>query len=197
MYDKDLATRINQQLAGLFDIEETRMFGGIAYMLNGNMCLAIWESFLICGRGHPFNVSFTLPALPSGQNANEVKKMGKHPILLLSLIIMLAGIVGLGANKKEAAIKEREHAKHRYSVHQAVKKLHPNLLEADAYIGNDINSDHIVTFQYMVVTAGYECPTISSARFLVWNNGFKVVCNRGRYRYEVEDVGGNWIVTVE
>ena len=41
MYEKDLAARINQQRAGLFDIEETRMFEGIAYMLNGNMCLAI------------------------------------------------------------------------------------------------------------------------------------------------------------
>jgi hypothetical protein len=40
IYDKDLAARINQQRVELFDIEETRMFGGIAYMLNGNMCLA-------------------------------------------------------------------------------------------------------------------------------------------------------------
>ena len=40
MYDKELAARINQQRAGLFDIEETCMFGRIAYMLNGNMCLA-------------------------------------------------------------------------------------------------------------------------------------------------------------
>ena len=27
------------------------MFGGIAYMLNGNMCLAIWESFLVLRLG--------------------------------------------------------------------------------------------------------------------------------------------------
>ncbi len=40
MYAKDLATRINQQRVELFDIEETRMFGGIAYMLDRNMCLA-------------------------------------------------------------------------------------------------------------------------------------------------------------
>ena len=47
MYEKDLAARINQQLAGLFDTEETRILGGTAYMLNGNMCLAIWESFIV------------------------------------------------------------------------------------------------------------------------------------------------------
>ena len=51
MYDKHLAARINLQLAGLFDIGKTRTFGGIAYMLNGNMYLAIWESFLVMRLG--------------------------------------------------------------------------------------------------------------------------------------------------
>ena len=51
MYDKDLAAHINQQLAGLFDIKETRMFIGIDFMLNSNMCLAIWKSFLVLRLG--------------------------------------------------------------------------------------------------------------------------------------------------
>jgi hypothetical protein len=52
MYDKDLVSRINAQLTGLFDIEETRMFGGVAYMLNGNMCLAVWAHYLVLRLGH-------------------------------------------------------------------------------------------------------------------------------------------------
>ena len=48
MYDKHLAARINRQRAGLFVIEETRMFGGIAYMLTGNMCMAIYRLILFC-----------------------------------------------------------------------------------------------------------------------------------------------------
>ena len=34
MYDRGLATRLHESTATLFDLEETRMFGGLTYMIN-------------------------------------------------------------------------------------------------------------------------------------------------------------------
>ena len=34
MYDRGLATRLHELTATLFDLEETRMFGGLTYVIN-------------------------------------------------------------------------------------------------------------------------------------------------------------------
>ena len=34
MYDRGLATRLHELMATLFHLEETRMFGGLTYMMN-------------------------------------------------------------------------------------------------------------------------------------------------------------------
>ena len=34
MHDRGLATRLHELMATLFDLEETRMSGGLTYMLN-------------------------------------------------------------------------------------------------------------------------------------------------------------------
>jgi hypothetical protein len=47
MYDRGLATRLHALTATLFDLEETRMFGGLAYMMNGHICFALWDDYLI------------------------------------------------------------------------------------------------------------------------------------------------------
>jgi len=39
-YDEDLATRIRELLAGENAITEKKMFGGLAFLLNGNMAVA-------------------------------------------------------------------------------------------------------------------------------------------------------------
>jgi len=31
----------------------------------------------------------------------------------------------------------------------------------------------------------------------MWRPGFTVICNGSRYSYEIEDKGGNWVVTVK
>ena len=38
MYDRGLATRLHELKATLFDLEETRMFGGLAYMIHSHIC---------------------------------------------------------------------------------------------------------------------------------------------------------------
>jgi TfoX/Sxy family transcriptional regulator of competence genes len=40
MYDEDLAYRIRELLSGERGLEEKRMFGGLAFLINGNMSVA-------------------------------------------------------------------------------------------------------------------------------------------------------------
>ncbi len=46
-YDKTLAGRLTKIIASRPGIEEKRMFGGICYMLNGNICVGIHKDNLI------------------------------------------------------------------------------------------------------------------------------------------------------
>ena len=41
MYDRGLATRLHELTATLFDLEETRMFGGLPYIMNGHICFTL------------------------------------------------------------------------------------------------------------------------------------------------------------
>ena len=41
MYDRGLATRLHELTPTLLDLEETRMFGGLACMMNGHICFAL------------------------------------------------------------------------------------------------------------------------------------------------------------
>ncbi len=47
VYDKELAGRIRQILASLKGLDEKKMFGGIAFLLNGNMCCGVVKDNLI------------------------------------------------------------------------------------------------------------------------------------------------------
>ena len=40
MYDEDLADRLRELLSGERGLEEKRMFGGLAFLINGNMAVA-------------------------------------------------------------------------------------------------------------------------------------------------------------
>lgn len=40
-YDQDLAARIRQALAPRADVDERKMFGGLAFMISGNMCCGV------------------------------------------------------------------------------------------------------------------------------------------------------------
>jgi len=47
-YNLDLAERIRVRLADVSGIEEKEMFGGIAFMNNGKMCIGIIKDDLMC-----------------------------------------------------------------------------------------------------------------------------------------------------
>lgn len=50
-FDEILAERIRKALARKKGIEEKKMFGGICFMLNGNMLVGVWKESLIVRLG--------------------------------------------------------------------------------------------------------------------------------------------------
>jgi TfoX/Sxy family transcriptional regulator of competence genes len=50
-FDKSLAQRIRDALARKKNIEEKKMFGGICFLLNGNMLVGVWKNSLIARLG--------------------------------------------------------------------------------------------------------------------------------------------------
>jgi hypothetical protein len=50
-FDESLAARIRQALARKRGVEEKKMFGGVCFLLNGNMLVGVWKEFLIARLG--------------------------------------------------------------------------------------------------------------------------------------------------
>ena len=46
-YDERLATRIRNILVRRKNVTEKKMFGGIGFLLGGNMCVGVWKEFLV------------------------------------------------------------------------------------------------------------------------------------------------------
>ncbi len=46
-YDEQLAARVRRAVARRKDIVEKKMFGGVGFLLNGNMCVGVWKEYLI------------------------------------------------------------------------------------------------------------------------------------------------------
>lgn len=50
-YDPGLAERLAELVAGRPGFRLKKMFGGIGWMLNGNMCVGVWREWLIVRAG--------------------------------------------------------------------------------------------------------------------------------------------------
>jgi TfoX/Sxy family transcriptional regulator of competence genes len=50
-FSEALAERIRQALARRKDIEEKKMFGGVGFLLNGNLLVGVWKDSLIVRLG--------------------------------------------------------------------------------------------------------------------------------------------------
>ena len=50
-FDENLAARIRDALARKRNIEEKKMFGGVGFLLNGNMLVGVWKDSLIARLG--------------------------------------------------------------------------------------------------------------------------------------------------
>ena len=47
-YNEKLADRIREALAYLPKVEEKKMFGGVAFMVNGKMCITVGKDRIMC-----------------------------------------------------------------------------------------------------------------------------------------------------
>ncbi len=50
-YDQELAERVRREFRGRHDVLEKKMFGGVGFLLSGNMCVGIWKESLIARVG--------------------------------------------------------------------------------------------------------------------------------------------------
>src|SRR5262249_15612250 len=50
-FSEALAERIRQRLARRRDVEEKKMFGGVGFLLNGNLLVGVWKDSLIARVG--------------------------------------------------------------------------------------------------------------------------------------------------
>ena len=50
-YDETLAARIRQSLTRHKNVENKKMFGGIGFLLNGNLLVGVWKNSLIARVG--------------------------------------------------------------------------------------------------------------------------------------------------
>ena len=50
-YDEQLAKRLHKLIAQRDDFYEQKMFGGVGFLLRGNMCFGIWKDNLILRLG--------------------------------------------------------------------------------------------------------------------------------------------------
>ena len=50
-YNEDIAERVRQFLRLHRGFSEKKMFGGVGFLLHGNMCVGVWREFLILRLG--------------------------------------------------------------------------------------------------------------------------------------------------
>ena len=50
-FSEELAQRIRQRLARRKNVEERRMFGGVGFLLGGNLLLGVWKGSLVVRLG--------------------------------------------------------------------------------------------------------------------------------------------------
>jgi TfoX/Sxy family transcriptional regulator of competence genes len=96
-YDEGLAQRIREHLDDRFDVTEKKMFGGVAFMLGGNMCCGVVADELMVRVGRDaYQDSLALP------HAREMDFTGRP---MRGMIYV--GIEGIDADEDLAAWVDR------------------------------------------------------------------------------------------
>jgi hypothetical protein len=72
-------------------------------------------------------------------------------------------------------------------------------IEPDAVIDDTLKDETklISGLVGLVKRHGYQCNTISAVKPISTSNGFKLACDHLRYKFDIKDEGGRWIITVE
>ena len=92
-YNEELATRVRAALGPLAGLTEKKMFGGMAFMLNGNMCVGVTSDDLMVRVGPEEHE--TLLALPHARTMDFTGRPMKGFVF-----------VGLQGTKEEESLKE-------------------------------------------------------------------------------------------
>jgi hypothetical protein len=53
-YDGALAERVRAEFARTKNVTEKKMFGGVGWLLNGNICVGVWKRWLIARLGDEY-----------------------------------------------------------------------------------------------------------------------------------------------
>ncbi|MEQ1065864.1 hypothetical protein ABLB96_18195 [Acinetobacter sp. XH1741] len=94
-----------------------------------------------------------------------------------------------GKNKKTNEVRES-------SVKQSFGNLQYKV-EPEAIINSKIDEDILSQLILAVLVNGYKCDTVSSAIPYIRGGGYTMQCNNYQHKYEIEDKGGNIVVTVQ
>ena len=54
-FDESLAERVRAEFARKKNVTEKKMFGGVGWLLNGNMCVGVWKTLLIARLGDEYS----------------------------------------------------------------------------------------------------------------------------------------------
>jgi TfoX/Sxy family transcriptional regulator of competence genes len=60
-YNEDLAARVRAAFARRKNITEKKMFGGVGWLLNGNMCVGVWKEWFIARLGADYSLALREP----------------------------------------------------------------------------------------------------------------------------------------
>lgn len=142
----------------------------------------------------PTHKSFSLTPI----SKKPFSKQKKVLIGCLSLIILVTGYVTLDVifeattmtfTPENVATDKEENTTRFKSI--------PHLVEQNAVINEKISVDLLKELIVFTKSSGYKCDTVSSARPFMNDKGYQLNCNNYRYKYEIEDKGGNLVVTVK
>nr|WP_319556099.1 hypothetical protein [uncultured Vibrio sp.] len=103
----------------------------------------------------------------------------------------------LEKKRREVVIVQQVETKHKTEKKTYHSSM--NLLESDVNLpkGVEEHPEVIPQMVRMIQLTGYKCDSISAIREMILSRGFEVVCNNFYYEYEIEDKGGNWVVTLQ
>ena len=77
MYDRGLAARLDEMMGGMLEMETTTMFGGYGFMMNGHICVGIWNDRLVIRIGTAaWDDIKDDPRRPDGSDRQDHEGMG-------------------------------------------------------------------------------------------------------------------------
>lgn len=168
-----------EEIMGIEHIKSSNNKDDVLLSLSDNSTLLIeMDSLAYKAFNNNFNAKGNNPkyiTLPN-EARKEATLMNRSALIAAPIIIGLAIFGSL--DKKEDTSKERQ--------------ANPSHISEDVQV-TEAQADAI---KKIIRANGYSCNTLSSASWFSYSSKYSVYCNNWRYSYEIDDVGGNWVVSV-